>query len=84
MPPWQASAGTGCNKECIEKFDELQKKRKYKYIIYKIDGQEVVVDCTGEPSVSRRAGRGGGGPRPRGQRAGGADRGEPRHRMMIF
>ena len=78
MPPcWQASAGTGCNKECIEKFDELQKKRKYKYIIYKIDGQEVVVDCTGEPSVSRRAGRRGGGPRPRGQRARGLTAANP-------
>lgn len=34
-------------------FMDLKKKRKYRWIVYKIDGErKVVLECTGEPSAS--------------------------------
>lgn len=40
------------NDECKLKFLELKAKRNYRFIIFKIDGQEVVVEKLGSPEDS--------------------------------
>ncbi|GJP37630.1 hypothetical protein CLOM_g22070 [Closterium sp. NIES-68] len=38
------------SKECLDKFHDLQKSRTYRFITYKIEKDEIVVDTFGEPS----------------------------------
>lgn len=51
---YQANAvsGTAVQDECKLKFLELKAKRNYRFIIFKIDGQEVVVEKLGSPEES--------------------------------
>lgn len=44
--------GTAVQDECKLKFLELKAKRNYRFIIFKIDGQEVVVEKLGSPEES--------------------------------
>ena len=46
-----ASAGTPVDDACIAKFKDL-KKRKFKYVIYKIDGGSIVVHYEGDPKAT--------------------------------
>lgn len=43
------------NDECKLKFSELKTKRNYRFIIFKIENHEVVVDKTGSPDDSYEA-----------------------------
>lgn len=45
-------SGTAVQDECKLKFLELKAKRNYRFIIFKIDGQEVVVEKLGSPEES--------------------------------
>ncbi|MCD7457770.1 hypothetical protein HAX54_036073 [Datura stramonium] len=47
-----AVSGTAVQDECKLKFLELKAKRNYRFIIFKIDGQEVVVEKLGSPQES--------------------------------
>ncbi|XP_010317604.1 actin-depolymerizing factor 12 [Solanum lycopersicum] len=47
-----AVSGTAVQDECKLKFLELKAKRNYRFIIFKIDGQEVVVEKLGSPEES--------------------------------
>ncbi|XP_047331600.1 actin-depolymerizing factor 7-like [Impatiens glandulifera] len=44
-----AASGTAVDDECKLKFGELKAKRIYRYIVFRIDGQRVVVDKMGSP-----------------------------------
>lgn len=46
-----ASSGVAIDSDCIEKFLELKTKRKFRYIVFKMNeaGQNIVVDSFGEP-----------------------------------
>ncbi|KAJ3669459.1 hypothetical protein LUZ60_011409 [Juncus effusus] len=46
-----AASGMAVNDECKLKFMELKAKRQFRYIIFKIEGKEVVVEKTGEPAT---------------------------------
>ncbi|XP_024171937.1 uncharacterized protein LOC112177860 isoform X2 [Rosa chinensis] len=47
--PGFAVSGLAVNEECKQKFLELKAKRNHRFIIFKIDKQEVVVEKLGEP-----------------------------------
>eukprot|EP00245_Coleochaete_scutata_P010736 TRINITY_DN3849_c0_g1_i1.p2 TRINITY_DN3849_c0_g1~~TRINITY_DN3849_c0_g1_i1.p2 ORF type:complete len:139 (+),score=24.21 TRINITY_DN3849_c0_g1_i1:115-531(+) len=47
-----ASSGMAVADDCKLLFQELKKKKAFRYIIYKIDGQKVVIDRTGVPASS--------------------------------
>ncbi|KAK7318260.1 hypothetical protein RJT34_02959 [Clitoria ternatea] len=47
-----AASGMAVNDECKLKFQELKAKRTYRFIIFKIEEQEVVVDKLGDPAES--------------------------------
>ena len=48
-----ASSGVAVDDNCVSVFMDLKKKRTYRWIVYKIDGErKVTLECTGEPSVS--------------------------------
>ncbi|XP_060203619.1 actin-depolymerizing factor 7 [Lycium barbarum] len=47
-----AVSGMAVQDECKLKFLELKAKRNYRFIIFKIDGQEVVVEKLGGPEES--------------------------------
>mmetsp|Transcript_34896 Transcript_34896/g.48397 ORF Transcript_34896/g.48397 Transcript_34896/m.48397 type:complete len:90 (-) Transcript_34896:1177-1446(-) len=48
-----ASSGVAVADNCVEIFMDLKKKRKYRYIVYKIDGEkQVVLETTGEPDAT--------------------------------
>nr|XP_016460006.1 PREDICTED: actin-depolymerizing factor 7-like [Nicotiana tabacum]AAL91666.1 pollen specific actin-depolymerizing factor 1 [Nicotiana tabacum] len=47
-----AVSGMAVQDECKLKFLELKTKRNYRFIIFKIDGQEVVVEKLGSPEES--------------------------------
>ena len=36
--------------ECLQMFGDLKRKKTYRYVLYKIDGDRIVVDTSGEPS----------------------------------
>ncbi|KAI4351738.1 hypothetical protein L6164_006063 [Bauhinia variegata] len=44
-----SASGMAVNDECKHKFQELKAKRKYRFIVFKIEEQEVVVDKVGGP-----------------------------------
>ncbi|XP_019451654.1 PREDICTED: actin-depolymerizing factor 12 [Lupinus angustifolius] len=44
-----AASGMAVSDECKLKFLELKAKRNYRFIVFKIDNQEVVVDKVGSP-----------------------------------
>ncbi|KAE9617365.1 putative ADF/Cofilin, ADF-H/Gelsolin-like domain-containing protein [Lupinus albus] len=44
-----AASGMAVSDECKLKFQELKAKRNYRFIVFKIDNQEVVVDKVGNP-----------------------------------
>jgi len=44
-----AASGMAVDDECSLKFRELKAKRNYRFITFKIDGQQVVVDKIGNP-----------------------------------
>ncbi|KAL9275880.1 Actin-depolymerizing factor 7-like protein, partial [Drosera capensis] len=48
---WQANAASGMavHDDCKLKFHELKTKRIYRFITFKIEGQQVVVDKIGSP-----------------------------------
>ncbi|XP_016479920.1 actin-depolymerizing factor 10-like [Nicotiana tabacum] len=43
-----SASGIAVSDECKLKFMELKAKRNYRYIVFKIEGQQVVVDKVGE------------------------------------
>ncbi|MED6136022.1 Actin-depolymerizing factor 7 [Stylosanthes scabra] len=47
-----AASGMAVNDECKLKFQELKAKRSYRFITFKIDQQQVVVDKLGGPNDS--------------------------------
>ena len=47
-----AASGMAVEDECKVRFLELKAKRSYRYIVFKIDGQEVVVEKLGDPGDS--------------------------------
>ncbi|PNX71145.1 actin-depolymerizing factor 7-like protein [Trifolium pratense] len=47
-----AASGMAVNDECKLKFQELKSKRSYRYIVFKIEEQQVVVEKCGEPNDS--------------------------------
>ena len=47
-----AAAGTVVNDECKMRFMELKVKRIYRFIIFRIDEQQVVVEKLGGPNES--------------------------------
>ena len=47
-----AASGMAVDDECKLKFLELKAKRSYRFIVYKIEQQQVVVDKLGEPNES--------------------------------
>eukprot|EP00959_Pyramimonas_sp_CCMP1952_P299017 6254393-Pyramimonas_sp.AAC.1 len=48
-----ASSGVAVEDDCVSVFMDLKKKRKYRWIVYKIDGErKVVLEETGAPDVS--------------------------------
>ncbi|KAF1884752.1 hypothetical protein Lal_00028638, partial [Lupinus albus] len=47
-----AASGMAVSDECKLKFLELKAKRNYRFIVFKIDNQEVVVDKVGSPQES--------------------------------
>ncbi|KAH9611069.1 hypothetical protein KSS87_018972, partial [Heliosperma pusillum] len=51
---WYANAASGMavDDECNHKFRELKAKRSYRFITFRIDGQQVVVDKIGGPDES--------------------------------
>lgn len=42
-------SGLAVNDECKQKFLELKAKRNHRFIVFKIENQEVVVEKLGEP-----------------------------------
>ncbi|KAL3653512.1 Actin-depolymerizing factor 7 [Castilleja foliolosa] len=44
-----AVSGMSVNDDCKHKFLDLKAKRNYRFIVFKIDGQEVVVETLGQP-----------------------------------
>lgn len=47
-----ASSGVAVSDECVSVFMDLKKKRKYRYLVYKIDGEkQVVLEKTGAPDA---------------------------------
>jgi hypothetical protein len=59
-----AASGVAVDDDCVSTFMDLKKKRKYRWVVYKIDGEKkVILEATGEPDVSGRAlsSRGGAG-----------------------
>mmetsp|Transcript_9154 Transcript_9154/g.17125 ORF Transcript_9154/g.17125 Transcript_9154/m.17125 type:complete len:138 (+) Transcript_9154:69-482(+) len=47
-----ASSGVAVADDCVSIFLDLKKKRKYRYLIYKIDGEkQVVLEHTGAPDA---------------------------------
>ncbi|CAJ2676604.1 unnamed protein product [Trifolium pratense] len=51
-PTANAASGMAVNDECKLKFQELKSKRSYRYIVFKIEEQQVVVEKCGEPNDS--------------------------------
>ncbi|KAG9132473.1 hypothetical protein Leryth_008399 [Lithospermum erythrorhizon] len=47
-----AASGMAVDDECKLKFLELKSKRNYRFIIFKIEGQQVVVEKLGSPEES--------------------------------
>lgn len=47
-----AASGMSVNDDCKLKFLELKAKRNYRYIVYKIEDQQVVVEKLGGPDES--------------------------------
>ncbi|XP_061373734.1 actin-depolymerizing factor 7-like isoform X2 [Gastrolobium bilobum] len=47
-----AVSGMAVEDECKLRFQELKAKRSYRFIVFKIDGQQVVVDKLGDPEES--------------------------------
>ncbi|KAG5558587.1 hypothetical protein RHGRI_008511 [Rhododendron griersonianum] len=47
-----AASGMAVDDECKLKFSELKTKRNYRYIIFKIEAQKVVVEKVGSPEES--------------------------------
>ncbi|GAB4858263.1 Actin-depolymerizing factor 7 [Ancistrocladus abbreviatus] len=47
-----SSSGMAVQDDCKLKFYELKAKRNYRFIIYKIEGQQVVVEKLGSPEES--------------------------------
>ncbi|KAI3815808.1 hypothetical protein L1987_15490 [Smallanthus sonchifolius] len=47
-----AASGMAVEDECKLKFLELKSKRNYRYIIFKIEEQQVIVDKVGSPDAS--------------------------------
>ncbi|XP_021844303.1 actin-depolymerizing factor 7 isoform X1 [Spinacia oleracea] len=47
-----AASGMAVDDECKLKFHELKAKRSYRFITFRIDGQQVVVDKYGSPEES--------------------------------
>ncbi|XP_024005825.1 actin-depolymerizing factor 7 isoform X1 [Eutrema salsugineum] len=49
MKKANAASGMAVEDECKRKFLELKSKRNYRFIIFRIDGQQVVVEKLGNP-----------------------------------
>ena len=47
-----AASGMAVNDECKLRFLELKAKRSYRFIVYKIEQQQVVIDKLGGPNES--------------------------------
>jgi len=47
-----AASGMLVSDECKSKFMELKRKKTYRYIVFKIEGDEIVVETTGPPSAT--------------------------------
>ncbi|KAI9117966.1 hypothetical protein K1719_011108 [Acacia pycnantha] len=47
-----ASSGMAVSDECKIKFRELKAKRSYRFIVFKIEQQQIVVETVGEPNQS--------------------------------
>ncbi len=53
MRPRQASAaGTPIDDACVLKFKDLKSKRKYKFVTFQIDNNQIVVATEGAPTAS--------------------------------
>ncbi|RDX82258.1 Actin-depolymerizing factor 7, partial [Mucuna pruriens] len=50
-----AASGMAVHDDCKLKFQELKSKRSYRFIVFKIEEQQVVVDKLGDPSESYEA-----------------------------
>ncbi|KAL5053050.1 hypothetical protein RYX36_033732 [Vicia faba] len=47
-----AASGMAVHDDCKLRFQELKSKRSYRFIVFKIEEQQVVVDKLGEPTAS--------------------------------
>mmetsp|Transcript_45572 Transcript_45572/g.75976 ORF Transcript_45572/g.75976 Transcript_45572/m.75976 type:complete len:142 (+) Transcript_45572:83-508(+) len=48
-----AASGVAVDDNCVSTFMDLKKKRKYRWVVYKIDGEKkVILEATGEPDAS--------------------------------
>ncbi|GAU19464.1 hypothetical protein TSUD_77080 [Trifolium subterraneum] len=47
-----AASGMAVNDECKLRFQELKSKRSYRYIVFKLEEQQVVVEKCGDPNAS--------------------------------
>jgi cofilin len=45
-----AASGMAVHDDCKLKFQELKAKRSYRFIVFKIEQQQVVIDKIGEPT----------------------------------
>ncbi|GAU20652.1 hypothetical protein TSUD_230660, partial [Trifolium subterraneum] len=50
-----AASGMAVHDDCKLKFQELKAKRSYRFIVFKIEEQQVVIDKIGEPTETYEA-----------------------------